>query len=112
MQTATLNPTVTPALQAVVVTNLGYELVARASKARVLARILHGAGIPSSDVAQMSPALWKQFAAGLKATGILGARSTPPSQQTIARTIAELRKLEQLIPTCGASRISRLPEAA
>jgi hypothetical protein len=101
----------------VVVTSLGYELVARASKARsykacVIAWILHQAVLPSSDVAQMSPALWKQFAAGLKQHGLLRAHSTPPSAETIARTIAELRKLEQVIPVCGTARIPRLPEAA
>jgi hypothetical protein len=35
-----------------------------------------------------------------------------PSATPAARTITELRKLEQLIPTCGAARFHRLPEAA
>ena len=60
----------------------------------------------------MTPEMWRQLAAGLRVNGLLGPLSSAPSVETITRTLAELRKLEQLIPTCGAVRISRLPEAA
>jgi len=97
---------------AVVVTSLGYQLIARAAKARTIARFLHQGGLPSSDAERMTPSMWHAFHAGLKRRGILGTHSTEPSQETVARTIAELRKLERLIPVCGAARIHRLPEAA
>jgi hypothetical protein len=97
---------------AVVVTSLGYQLVARAAKARTMARVLHEGGLPASDADRMTPAMWRQFHAGLKQHGILGAHSTPPSGETIARALDELRRLERLIPVCGAARIHRMPEAA
>jgi hypothetical protein len=108
-------PSATPAAiaaPAVVVTSLGYQLIARAAKARTMARFLHQGGLPSTDAERMTPGMWKQFHAGLKQHRILGAHSTEPSCETVARAIAELRKLEQLIPVCGAARIRRLPEAA
>jgi len=97
---------------AVVVTSLGYQMIARAAKARTVARFLHQGGLPSTDAERMTPVMWNHFHASLRAKGLLGPHSTPPSQETIARTIAELRKLEQLIPECGAARIRRVPEAA
>jgi hypothetical protein len=97
---------------AVVLAPLAYELVARASKARLLARTLHRGGLLASDAALMSPSMWRAFCGSLRQHGVLGKYSTTPSQETIARTLDELRKLEQLIPVCGAVRISRLPEAA
>jgi hypothetical protein len=97
---------------AVVVTSLGYRLIARAAKARTMARFLHQGGLPSTDAERMTPSMWKRFHAGLKQHGILGAHRTDPSCETVARTIAELRKLEQFIPVCGAARIHHLPEAA
>jgi hypothetical protein len=100
------------AAPAVVVTTLAYELIARAAKARTMARFLHQGGLPSSDAERMTPGMWKQFHAGLKQHRILGAHSTESSCETVARAIAELRKLEQIIPVCGAARIRRLPEAA
>ena len=96
----------------VVVTSLAYQMIARADTARTMARFLHQGGLPSADAERMTPSMWKQFHAGLKRHGILGARSTEPSSETVARTIAELRTLEQLIPICGAARIQRAPEAA
>ena len=105
-------PPVVTAAPAVVLTSLAYSMVARVAKARTMANTLHQAGLPSTDAERMTPGMWKQFHASLRAKGLLGPHSTPPSQETIARTIAELRKLEQLIPECGAARASRLPEAA
>ena len=105
-------PPVVTAAPAVVLTSLAYSMVARVAKARTLAHVLHQGGLPSSEVDRMTPCMWKQFHAGLRAKGLLGPHSTPPSQETIARAIAELRKLERLIPECGAARASRLPEAA
>jgi hypothetical protein len=115
MQTATLKqiaPAASAAPQPVVVTPLAYELLARASKARLLANRLHQAGLPSSDAERMTPSMWRAFHAGLRANGLLGACGTEPSSETIARTLDELRKLEHLIPVCGTAPASRLPEAA
>ncbi|MBZ5677119.1 MAG: hypothetical protein LAP61_22980 [Acidobacteriia bacterium] len=110
-------PKATPAAKpvsapAVVVTTLAYELISRAAKARTMANFLHQGGLAASDAERMSPSMWRAFCGSLRQHGVLGKYSTTPSQATIARTIAELRKLEQLIPVCGAVRISHLPEAA
>ena len=105
-------PPVVTAAPAVVLTSLAYSMVARVAKARTMANTLHQAGLPSTDAERMTPSMWKQFHAGLKQHGILGTHSTEPSSETVARTLAELRKLEQLIPECGSARASRLPEAA
>ncbi len=104
-------PAATPAPRTMV-TSLGYQLVARAAKARTMANFLHQGGLPSSDAERMTPSMWRAFCGGLRQHGVLGKYSTPPSGETIARTLDELRKLEQLIPVCGAARIHRLPEAA
>jgi hypothetical protein len=105
-------PAATPAPPAVVLAPLAYQMTARAAKARTMARFLHSGGLPSTDADRMTLSMWRAFCEGLRQQGILGKFSTPPSQETIARTIAELRKLEALIPVCGAARIRRLPEAA
>jgi hypothetical protein len=106
MQTATLNriAPAASAAQTVVVTPLAYELLARASKARLLANRLHQAGLPSSDAKRMTPSTWRAFYGGLRQHGILGKFSTPPSGETIERTLDELRRME--------ARVSHLPEAA
>ena len=101
--------TVAPA--AVVVETLGYQLIARAAKAGTMASFLHQGGLPSSDAELMTPEC------GGNSQGLEGQRASWPAQLCAERrddhaTLAELRKLEQLIPTCGAVRISRLPEAA
>jgi hypothetical protein len=95
-----------------VVTSLAYQMVARAEKARVMACLLHQAGLSAIDVERMTSSMWRAFHGGLRAAGILGKSSTEPSADTIARTLAELRKLERIIPVVGAALVSRRSEAA
>jgi hypothetical protein len=110
-------PVVMPAFKPkTVVTPLGYEMVARAEKARTLARIFVEDAISSSDVEQIAPAQWKPLHGFLKRAGLLRPHSTVPSAETIERTIAEMRKaemrkLERRTPG-GAVRIPRGPEVA
>jgi hypothetical protein len=79
-----------------VVTSLGYEMVARAEKARAMARTFIAAGIRSSDVAEIAPAQWQQVHGYLRGAGVLRPHATVPSAATVERTIAEMRKLEGL----------------
>ena len=79
---------------AVVITALGFQMVARAEKARKMARELFEAGIPVSDVARMTSTDWARLQRGLSAAGVLGRYSTPPSAETIERTLTELKALE------------------
>jgi hypothetical protein len=86
-----------PAPQAVV-TSLGYEMLARADKARTMAKILVQGGVSSTCAARMTADDWGSFHAGLKAKGVLGPFSTNPSAETIAATLLEMRKLEPSAP--------------
>jgi hypothetical protein len=87
-------PAAIPAPQAVVLERIAYSMVARVAKARTMARILHQGGLRSTDAECMTSSMWRAFAAGLRVKGILGKYSTtPPSADTIQRTIVELQKL-------------------
>jgi hypothetical protein len=78
----------------IVITSLGFQMVARAEKARRMARALFQAHIPASDAARMTSAHCTQLQTGLSRAGVLGRYSNSPSAATIERTIGELQTLE------------------
>jgi hypothetical protein len=82
------------------VSALGYEMLARAAKARIMAKLLTGGGVSAASAATMTSADWQCFHSGLVSKGILGPHSTTPSAETIERTLAEMRAMESSARAC------------